>query len=123
MLGLFDKTNIIMKKFHGLVVMTLDCNLACTYCYEGGVKGRHYMSSEPADILINYIERHHLSKGKDICLDFYGGEPLLSFEQIKSISKRLKASAKKKGLKCSFGLVTNGTLLTGKKAAEKTGMS
>lgn len=118
MLSLFDEANRKNNRFSALLVMNLDCNLDCKYCYEGGMKGKHYMSLETADILIDYIEKQHLSNEKDVSLDFYGGEPLLSFEQIKYISKKLKLSAEKKGQNCSFGLVTNGTMLTGKRAEE-----
>lgn len=118
MLGILDETNKRKKRFNAIVVMNLDCNLACKYCYEGSMKGSHYMSPETAELLIDFIEKNHLAKGKDIHIDFYGGEPLLSFELIKYISKRLKASAEVRGLKYSFNLVTNGTLLTTNRAEE-----
>jgi len=118
MLSLFDEANRKNNRFSAVVVMNLDCNLACKYCFEGGIKGRHYMSSGMADIVIDYIEKQHLSNKKDISLDFYGGEPLLSFEQIKYLAIKLMASAEEKGRGCSFGLVTNGTMLTGKRAEE-----
>jgi len=117
-LGMFDAYNKGCKRFNAMAVMNLDCNLACAYCYEGGMKGRHYMSPGTADALIDYIEKHPLSEGKDVRIDFYGGEPLLSFEQVRYISGRLKASAQEKGLGYSFSLVTNGTLLTGERATE-----
>lgn len=117
-LGMFDAYNKGCMRFNTMAVMNLDCNLACTYCYEGGMKGRHYMSSGTVDALVGYIQKHPLAAGKDVRIDFYGGEPLLSFEQIKDISGRLKASAQEKGLRYSFGLVTNGTLLTRERAEE-----
>ncbi len=112
MLSHFNEVNKRIKRFNAMVVMNLDCNLACKYCYESGMKGRHYMTSKTADLLIDYTERNHLSEGKAVHFDFYGGEPLLSFEQIKYISDKLKTSAEEKGLRYSFNLVTNGTLLT-----------
>jgi uncharacterized protein len=105
------------KNFHAIVVLTLDCNLACKYCFEGKMKGKHYMSSETADQLIDFAETF-LAKGKDINIYFYGGEPLLSFNAIKYISKKLKALADEKGLQYTFGLITNGTLLTRDKVEE-----
>src|SRR4030043_61515 len=117
MLSFFDEINK-RKKFNAMFVMNLDCNLGCKYCYEEGIKGKLYMSAETAELLIDLIERHYLSHGKTVHLDFYGGEPLLSLELIKDISKRLTSSAEEKGLSYTFGLVTNGTLLTGKIAEE-----
>lgn len=109
-LGLFSKDHV-SREFHAIVVLNLDCNLACRYCYEGTMKGKRYMSRETADDLINFIEKY-LAEGKNISIDFYGGEPLLSSDTIKYISAKLKASAGEKGLQFSFGLITNGTLLT-----------
>jgi len=118
MLGFIDGINEKKNRLNAVVVMNLDCNLGCRYCYEEGMKGKFYMSTETAELLIDFIERNYLSDGKTVHLDFYGGEPLLSLELIKNISKRLKSSAEEKGLSYTFGLVTNGTLLTGKIAEE-----
>lgn len=118
MLRTFDEINSHAKKFNAIVVMNLDCNLRCTYCYEGGMKGKHYMSQETLGLLIDFLKINALSCGKDIHIDFYGGEPLLSYGDIINISQKLKALSEAQGLTYSFSLVTNGTLLTPAKAAE-----
>lgn len=100
------------KRFSALVVLNMDCNLACTYCFEGGMKGKHYMTRETADLLAAVVEAAHIPRGKNINLIFYGGEPLMSVGLISSISERLKAAAAAGGVEYSFRLVTNGTLLT-----------
>lgn len=117
-LGFFDKINKKSKSFNAVVVMNLDCTLDCKYCYEAKMRGDHYMSSETADLLIDYTEKHYLSEEKEVHIGFYGGEPLLSFEMIKYISKKIKTLTEKKGIDYSFSLVTNGTLLTGQRAEE-----
>ncbi len=94
------------------VVLNLDCNLACVYCYEGGMKGRRYMSAATADLLAEVMERDGTSAGKDVALTFYGGEPLMSIGLIVSLSERLQTAAAAHNVKYSFNLVTNGTLLT-----------
>jgi len=101
-----------MKKAFLMAVMNLDCNLACTYCYEGKQRGKHYMSPATSDLLVRYAEEHFLRRGKDLTIDFYGGEPLLSIGLIRDISQRLKADAEREGTDYGFTLVTNGTLLT-----------
>ena len=118
MLGILDAANRRINKFTAIVVMNLDCNLSCRYCYEGGMKGKFYMSSGTANQLVGFIERFHLNEGRSVEVDFYGGEPLLSPGLIKDISGRLKASAEERGLEFAFNLVTNGTLLTAEKAGE-----
>jgi uncharacterized protein len=101
-----------------MAVMNLDCNLACTYCYEGGQRGHHFMTPQTADLLVRYAEENFLERGTDVTIDFYGGEPLLSLELIRDISRRLRSTAQQTGRGYNFNLVTNGTLLTGAVAAE-----
>jgi len=115
-LGVFDNHNQRAKRFNAIVVMNLDCNLACKYCYEKAQRGRHYMSSRTADLLMDYVKKDPLSGGKDIHISFYGGEPLLSYDLISHISETLDKAADEKGVGCSFSIVTNGTLLTSGKA-------
>jgi len=99
-------------------VMNLDCNLACSYCFEGNRKGKHYMSAETADMLVDFAAENYLRMDKNIRIDFYGGEPLLSLALIKDISQKLKELSGKRGLDYTFTLVTNGTLLTRKVTEE-----
>jgi uncharacterized protein len=112
LLNRFSEANRLSKRFHAIVVLNLDCNLACAYCFEEGVRGKHYMSPATADLLVAMLERDHLAQGREVSLDFYGGEPLLSSDLIRSISRRLKTYSEGEGLPFSFNLVTNGTLLT-----------
>lgn len=97
--------------FSAIVVLNLDCNLACTYCYEDAFRGRHYMSEETADLLVETVRRERIAKGQPVRLTFYGGEPLLSLELIRAISRSLRETAQEQGVAFSFSLVTNGTLL------------
>lgn len=107
-----QEANRRRRRFHAVVILNLDCNLACTYCFEGGMKGKHYMSDETAALLAETVVRDHLSRGKEVSLTFYGGEPLLSTDRIVSLSEGLQESAARQGVRYSFNLVTNGTLLT-----------
>ena len=120
-LSLFDNAFKGIKLSTLMVYMNLDCNLACRYCYEGGMKGSFYMSPETADLLITLIESH-FNEGRSVHIDISGGEPLLSIERIKYISERCMSSAKKRGLKYTFNLITNGTLLTKKNVEELTAL-
>lgn len=117
MISLFDNAFKGTKQSTLMVFMNLGCNLACRYCYEGGMKGTFYMSPETADLLIALIESH-FNEGRSVHVDISGGEPLLSIERINYISERCTSSAEKRGLHYTFNLVTNGTLLTGKRVEE-----
>ncbi len=122
MLGFIEELNTINRTFKAVVVLNLDCNLACAYCFEGTRKGSFYMTPETADLFVDFVRNkinsHPLVKGEEggfpaeeIEIVFYGGEPLLSAGLIEYISKRLKALAEGKGIPYSFSLITNGTLL------------
>jgi len=110
----FADLNRRSTRFTAQVVLNLDCNLACTYCYEGGMKGRRYMSPETAGLLAELLEKEQSARGKGVEIVFYGGEPLMSVDLITSLSQRLGISAKAHNTQYSFSLVTNGTLLTPK---------
>jgi uncharacterized protein len=122
MLSRFDRANSKSRRFSAMVVLNLDCNLACGYCFEEGVRGKQAMSAETAELLVDWIEREHIAKGRKVSIDFYGGEPLLSVDLIRSISQRLRQSCEEKGLPFEFSLVTNGTLLTRPIALELAGL-
>lgn len=115
---IFDRANKSRRHLNAMAVMNLDCNLDCTYCYEGTMKGRRYMSRETADLLADFIRKHHIAAGKNVNIDFYGGEPLLSIDMVKHIAEKVKTAAEEKGATFTCSLVTNGTLLTGKIAGE-----
>jgi uncharacterized protein len=111
MLGLLDELNTKNTGFNIITVLNLDCNFACIYCFEGGMKGRLYMSNETAELLIDFIKDRFRNK-KSLNIDFYGGEPLLSTGLIKSLSQAMRSFTENKGASYSFTLVTNGSLLT-----------
>ena len=112
MLGLMDKLNAMSTGLSLMVVLNLDCNFACPYCYEGDMKGKHYMSDEVADRLIDFIKERFTDDKKSLIIDFYGGEPLLSAGLIKRISQALKDFTKARSASYDFTLVTNGSLFT-----------
>lgn len=60
MLGFIEELNSINKKFSAILVMNLDCNLACRYCFEGSRKGRFYMTQETADLFIEFVKNKYL---------------------------------------------------------------
>jgi outer membrane receptor protein involved in Fe transport len=71
MLAFMDKVNSRSKRFNAIVVLNLDCNLACAYCFEEGLKGSRYMSEETAGLLVRFIERR-IEERLDVHIDFYG---------------------------------------------------
>ncbi len=115
---LFDELNAKNSVLTVTVVLNLDCNLACIYCYEGDMKGRLYMSEQTAAHLVDFIKQRFGPNKKSLIVDFYGGEPLLSIGTIKSISRQLKTFTESRDAAYSFSLVTNGALLRRKVTQE-----
>jgi len=103
----------VNKRYIGLdiiVVLNMDCNFVCKYCYEGDMKGRIYMSEGTATRLIDFISKRFTEDKRVLHLDFFGGEPLLSLRLITEISEQLKKFAEERNASYTFGLVTNGSL-------------
>jgi len=116
--SLVSRTNQRSNKFSATVVLNLDCNLACPYCYEDHFRGKHYMAPATACLLVETIIREQIDRGRNVKLQFYGGEPLLSVPMIHEIAGPLLAAARAKGCTFTFTLTTNGTLLTRKVVEE-----
>lgn len=104
--------------FNATVVLNLDCNLACPYCYEDQFRGKHYMSEATAALLVETIRRERIEMEQPVRLVFYGGEPLLSLDLIRAIAVPLREAAQARRVSFSFTLVTNGTLLNRATAEE-----
>ncbi len=112
MLAYVDRMNSDITDLHLTVVMNLDCNLACPYCFEGNRKGKHFLSQQTADDLLHALETW-LAERKNITVTFYGGEPLLSLPMIEQICRNVRTRAGANNGGFSVSLITNGTLLTG----------
>jgi uncharacterized protein len=112
MLGFISELNALNKSMRYIIVLNLDCNLGCKYCFEGVRKGKFYLTDEVEARFIDFVKRSDLSNKENIQVTFYGGEPLLSTERIVSISEKIRSFADSRGIQYSFSLVTNGTLLT-----------
>lgn len=83
---------------------TLDCNFACPYSFEG--EHRHdYMTDDIEDKCITFIKKH--TEAKNIGVTWFGGEPLLAFKRIVSLTKKMKSL----DLNYNAGMITNGFLL------------
>ena len=92
---------------------TMNCNFDCPYCFETHRPGR--MSPEVQDDVVNLARRMlEAVGGKRLNVTWFGGEPLLAADVIKSLSERLIALAEEFHADYSAGIVTNGYLLSQK---------
>ena len=89
------------------LVVTHQCNLNCTYCYEHHKNFR----TMPVDLAKSIVDKELMMNDgvSTVEIDFIGGEPLLEFETIKSV---VEHTAKKQYDKdYIFFITTNGVLL------------
>ncbi len=99
--------------YSAVVLTTMDCNLACRYCFELGMENRRSMSEETADATIEWVKRRaERNLARSVSIDFYGGEPLANKPVILRIAGALKAWCDEKTIPWGFTMTTNGTLLT-----------
>lgn len=87
------------------------CNLKCKYCFSDH---RFQALSTMTDNEMVLITDMLTADRKDLNLHVdnnLGGEPLLDFQAVKDRHNTMVAYHKTRGIKASFGLLTNGTLL------------
>lgn len=91
------------------ILLTNRCNLKCNYCYEYNKKNKNIQYDELVKIIDKELINHE--NYNYIKIQFFGGEPLLEFEKMKSIVEYIK-SKNIGNVKLAF--TTNGTILTSK---------
>lgn len=94
------------------VMPTLDCNFHCWYCYETHVPSK--MSLEGVQSVISFCKRV-IQEGcvSRFVLDWFGGEPLLYFNEIVyPISNEVKKICEKYNVVFHNSITTNGFLIT-----------
>ncbi len=86
-----------------------DCNLRCGYCFaKGGAFAgrRELMSEEVAHAAIDFLAGVSGSR-RNLEVDFFGGEPLMNFEVLKSTVAHARAIEKERKKNFRFTVTTN----------------
>lgn len=94
------------------ILPTMNCNFHCWYCYEHHIES--VMSEESVGIVVKFckdiIDKQAL---KTFQLDWFGGEPLLYFNQVVvPISEEIHKICEKKDISFLNTITTNGYLIT-----------
>lgn len=92
-----------------MLLITYSCNLNCAYCYEPKTENKK-MTPEKAISYIKDVVDNLDDSYSEFEVQFMGGEPLLQFDLIKTVSTWLWEQTFKIKLSHIF-IVTNGTLL------------
>lgn len=91
-----------------MIYLSDDCNLSCTYCYEGERKNSSKMSLKKLDEIWGYIS--YLNRDDCVDLSLLGGEPLLNKKVFFAILDKVKHS----DFDVNISMTTNGTLIDDK---------
>ena len=99
--------------------VTEKCNLHCNYCCYGEAYDKHgdrnytNLDFTKAKILIDFLlpKWQQFNSNKKIFIGFYGGEALLNFGLVESITEYILQIAKKHHLRFQFIMTTNGILI------------
>ena len=92
--------------------LTNNCNLGCSYCFERQ-KPNTKMSLEVAQKTVDWLLKDSISGPMShVDITFFGGEPLIEFENIKKIVGYARRKAEEVGKTVGFNATSNGTLFT-----------
>ena len=92
------------------LTITEKCNLNCIYCYEKHKSTKMMSIETAARIIDNEFFRAETEGIGCLNIEFFGGEPFLNFDIIKSISETVLQ--RKTSIKVTLSAVTNGTAFT-----------
>lgn len=92
-----------------VIVTNTNCNLRCSYCYEGN-KDNNTQIMESYEAIYNFILANiKYNNIKKLDVEFTGGEPLLNKELIVNLVKTLNENLLLTDI--NYTLITNGVLL------------
>lgn len=89
--------------------LTEGCNLACTYCFTHSEHKSRVIEEQMAKTIIDFFIHNSLwTDGKEVGIDWWGGEPLLEWKLL----KKLQLWALQEYGRLRFNGTTNGVLYT-----------
>ena len=106
---LVDTRQKLTDEYYFSILLSLTCNFGCFYCFEDHT-GK-IIDDAVAQKLTAMMERISPT-AKKIAIDWYGGEPLLSFARLRELNDRFMALCATNGTHYEISITTNGYLLT-----------
>lgn len=94
------------------ILPTLDCNMTCAYCFQGGIRtsraGNTKCNIHGIAKFVNVIVGEY--QPRELFLSYFGGEPLLNFEALTAISRSIQGNLPD-DVDAKQAVITNGTML------------
>ncbi len=112
------KLRLFKGRFHssslGLTIApTSDCNFRCIYCYEKDVIKELHMTENIQKKIIQFV-MNYVGTINNLSVTWYGGEPLLGIDAIKTLSDQFLTICEENNISYSAGIITNGYMLNRK---------
>jgi uncharacterized protein len=112
LLSAFDFARYRPRRIYPILAVTTGCNIACTYCYEEGVKART-MTPDVVDASIAWAVRRMEQDGiGEVYPSLFGGEPLLYPELLFRYMDGLNSAADRLNTSVAYSCSSNGLFLT-----------
>jgi len=96
------------EQFHLVIMPTMACNFACTYCFQQ--EDTELMSFELQQALVKWVETR-LKVANNFQVGWFGGEPLLGFKCIDYLSGEFMRLCDKYDVEYGAAMSTNGYLM------------
>lgn len=90
------------------ILPTMWCNLRCPYCFE--TRRSEFMQQETQTNLLEFVD-YLLGNSRNLCVAWFGGEPLLCKATIESLTKGFQKICASHHCGFEAGVTTNGYLL------------
>ncbi len=88
------------------------CNFNCKYCYLGEKTGETMnMKTALKGLEIAFLNVEH-HRDRRLWVDFVGGESLISFGMLKTLSDYIDQEAKRKKIDVTYSITTNGSIIS-----------
>lgn len=94
------------------IQLGLSCNYSCDYCSQRFVERPPETSKKDIEEFMRKLEVLDITEEQGLRVEFWGGEPLVYWKTLKPLAEAFAEKYGHWNKKVSFGMVTNGTLLT-----------
>ena len=123
-----DKAKGNTDRLHVTLSLIQSCNFGCGYCFQGGASTTHdgskiTLHGTHGDVktgeIIKFLKAQCEERQvKILMFTAYGGEPLLNKTALVDIASAMQTYCQQQGIRWSFGMVSNGSLLNQKTVLE-----
>jgi uncharacterized protein len=103
------KDRLDIKSLNLTIVPTLECNLACSYCYQRGVSTEK-ITKKALDNIFKFIERK-IDNLELLSICWFGGEPLICVDKIIYLNEKLVKLCEQTSTQFFSSISTNSYIL------------